>query len=349
MEVAATEADVEDWWSRWPDANVGVVTGRVSGIVVLDVDPRSGGGPALGALQERGGALPATAEVRTGGNGRHLWFSCDEELPSAVLAPGLELKADRSVIIAPPSVHATGHRYVWVPGRSPDEITPVCVPGWLALSARAETRSDPRGPAHEQPVRTMREQREFAEAWARAGIHVQAGDRYYLCPFHEDHHPSLHIDGERCRWHCFGCRRGGGVARLRQLIDDPLPPSSRARLRGHVGPVGPVTMPGDKEVDVRGESWHQDELLSLAGGKRPYGGVELDVVAELVPRASGIAVLIDDTEVGALSREDAHRLAPTIRATRRAHGAATTRALLRGGWDRGTGNIGMFGVTLLAP
>jgi len=85
-------------------------------------------GLALADLEERWGALPATLEVRTGGHGRHLWFACDEELPSAVLAPGLELKAERSVITAPPSVHATGRRYVWVPGRDPDELTPATVP-----------------------------------------------------------------------------------------------------------------------------------------------------------------------------------------------------------------------------
>jgi Bifunctional DNA primase/polymerase, N-terminal/CHC2 zinc finger len=349
MEVAATETEVEAWWQRWPDANVGVVTGRLSGIVVLDVDPRHGGGPALGALEERQGAVPATVEVRTGGNGRHLWFSCDEELPSAVLAPGLELKAERCLVIAPPSVHATGHRYAWIPGRSPDQLNPARVPGWLALSARGETGTDARGPAHEQPVRTMREQEEFAEAWTRAGIDLRAADGYYLCPFHDDHHPSLHIDSERCRWYCFGCRLGGGLARLRQLIGDPLQPSSRARLRRHVGVLGPVAMPGNNEVAVRGESFHQDELLALAGGRRPYGGVELDAVAELIPRSSGIAVLIDQTEVGALSREDAHRLAPAIRETRRARGVATCRAVVRGGWDRGGGNIGMFGVVLFVP
>ena len=39
-----------------------------------------------------------------------------------------------------------------------------------------------------------------------------------LCPFHDDHHPSLHVDSEACRWYCFGCRRGGGPGRLRRLV-----------------------------------------------------------------------------------------------------------------------------------
>ena len=53
MEVAASEDEVEESWGRWPSANIGIVTGRVSGIVVLDVDPRSGGGLALADLEER--------------------------------------------------------------------------------------------------------------------------------------------------------------------------------------------------------------------------------------------------------------------------------------------------------
>ena len=349
MEVAASEHEVEEWWGRWPSANVGIVTGRVSGIVVLDVDPRSGGGLALADLEERWGALPAALEVRTGGGGRHLWFACDEELPSAVLASGLELKAERSVITAPPSVHATGQRYVWVPGRDPDELTPATVPGWLKGIARHEAGVNRQKPIREQPARTTQEQDAFAEAWARTGIELESGDRYYLCPFHEDHQPSLHIDSEHCRWYCFGCRRGGGIGRLRRLIGDPLPPTSRARLRRHVGATRPVTLSGLNEVHVRGESKHQDELLTLAGGRRPYGGVKLDAIAELIVRSDRVVVLIDHTEIGALSREDAQRLTPAIRQAHRDREGATCRAVVRGGWDRGGEDIGMFGVVLLLP
>ncbi len=277
MEVAATMKEVEGWWRRWPDANVGVVTGRVSGIVVLDVDPRNRGGVALGALEERWGALPATLEVRTGGGGWHLWFACEEELPSAVLAPGLELKAERSVVIAPPSVHATGQRYVWIAGRGPSELTPTQVPGWLKLIAHGTAGGDLCKLLPEQPPRTTQERAAFAQVWARAGIELRSGDRYYLCPFHDDHHPSLHIDSEHCRWYCFGCRRGGGIGRLRRLIGEPSRPSSRARLREQVGASRRVTMPGRNKVAVIGESTHQDELLTLAGGRRPFGGDGLSI------------------------------------------------------------------------
>ena len=43
-------ATIESWWSRWPDANIGIVTGAGSGIVVLDIDPRHGGDESLAQL-----------------------------------------------------------------------------------------------------------------------------------------------------------------------------------------------------------------------------------------------------------------------------------------------------------
>src|SRR4051794_30751043 len=56
---------LEGWFRRWPHANVGIATGRRSGLVALDVDPRNGGEETLAALQERHGPLPVTVESRT--------------------------------------------------------------------------------------------------------------------------------------------------------------------------------------------------------------------------------------------------------------------------------------------
>jgi hypothetical protein len=351
-EAAATIDEVEGWWRRWPGANIGVVTGRVSGVVVVDVDPRSGGDASLRSFEERWGALPPTLEAHTGGGGRHLWFSSSEQLPSAVLAPGLELKAERAVVVAPPSVHASGRPYVWARGRSPDDLAPAPLSGWVEALAHGDPHAHLRHPLADPPVRTTQEREEFARAWARAGIELEPGDRYYLCPFHDDHRPSLHVDSEACRWFCFGCRRGGGVGRLRRLLGELPRPVPRARLRGQTGEDRPVTVPGRSEVEVVGESRHQDALLALAGGRRPYGGVELAAVAELAfdPQDPGdVMVSIDGVQVGELRREDAQRLSAPVAEALERHGIATCRALIRGGWDRGGEDVGLFGVVLLLP
>jgi len=62
-------AEVEAWWKRWPEANVGVVTGALSGIVVLDVDGKEGD-KSLGARKV---VLPPTTLALTG-NGLHYYF-----------------------------------------------------------------------------------------------------------------------------------------------------------------------------------------------------------------------------------------------------------------------------------
>src|SRR5829696_627873 len=54
------QARITEWWRRWPDANVGVATGRRSGIIVLDVDPRHGGDERLWELERHHGELPTT-------------------------------------------------------------------------------------------------------------------------------------------------------------------------------------------------------------------------------------------------------------------------------------------------
>jgi hypothetical protein len=355
MHEAASPEQVASWWDRWPDANIAVVTGSVSGIAVLDVDSRARGQEALELLESRWGTLPRTVEARTGGGGRHVWFATREELPSAVLATGLELKAERSTVIAPPSVHASDGRYEWLPGLSPEEVEIASLPEWLVVLAHGDPDARARHPLAHLPVRTRSEQEEFAAAWERAGLLLRPGDHYYLCPFHPDTHPSLHIDADGCRWFCFGCRRGGGIGRLLRLLGEPPRPPERARRRGHVGEPRPVTLAGDEEVEVAGESRHQDELLSLSGGRRAFGGVDLDVEAELVLELDDpfetvvVAVVVDGTRVGMIPLDDAKRLRPAIEEARRLHGVATCRARIRGGWDRGGEDVGAFGVVLLLP
>jgi hypothetical protein len=54
------------WWRRWPSANVGVPTGKKSGIVVLDVVVATGGPESLAKLEHVGVPVPKTARTRTG-------------------------------------------------------------------------------------------------------------------------------------------------------------------------------------------------------------------------------------------------------------------------------------------
>lgn len=353
MRAIATEETVTGWWERWPDANVGVVTGSVSDVVVLDVDPRNDGDASLQAMEDRWGALPVTAVVRTGGGGWHYWFSAgDKQLPSRVLSAGLDLKGEGGLVVAPPSMHASGIRYRWLV--DPTTIVLASVPHWLASPAQGDSEAEPASHQDGTLARTVQEQEEFSAAWFRAGIDLFPGDRYYHCPFHKDRHPSLHIDHDGCRWFCFGCGLGGGIGALLNLLGEERH-AGRTRHRGRVGPRLPITLSGDRTLDVVGESYHQDALLTISGGRRHYGGVELEAVAELVPDPTNpydpnaVKVCINGFTVGHIGRDDAVELRPTIDHSLDLHGQATCPATIRGGWDRGRGKVGFFGVTLRLP
>ncbi len=72
--ASADPAVIGGWWRKWPSARVGIATGEGSGVIVLDVDPRSGGHAALAELQRSHGMLPATLTATTPSGGEHRYY-----------------------------------------------------------------------------------------------------------------------------------------------------------------------------------------------------------------------------------------------------------------------------------
>lgn len=124
---------IKAWWQRWPEANIGLATGSINDIVVLDVDPRNGGDAALADLERRFGLLPQTAISHTGSGGRHVLF---RHVPgvrggSHRLGPGLDIKSEGGYIVAPPSVHPSGRRYAWQVDAQLGSVEIAMAPAWL--------------------------------------------------------------------------------------------------------------------------------------------------------------------------------------------------------------------------
>ncbi len=125
---------IRSWWHRWPGANIGLVTGEASGLVVLDVDPRHGGGAALEDLERRFGGLPPTVRARTGSGGTHIVFCHPgHRVPNSAgaLGPGLDIRGDGGYIVAPPSLHLSGGRYEWEAAYHLMYMEPAPMPEWL--------------------------------------------------------------------------------------------------------------------------------------------------------------------------------------------------------------------------
>ncbi len=143
-DASADPKVIKDWWRRWPRANVGIVTGATTGIVVLDVDPRHGGEKSLEELLRTYGPIPTTWMCHTGGGGRHFYFKHPggtfRNKPS--LLPGIDLRGDGGYIVAPPSLHATGQTYEWGLSSRIGGVELADMPGWLRKKLTA-----PRPPA----------------------------------------------------------------------------------------------------------------------------------------------------------------------------------------------------------
>jgi hypothetical protein len=99
-------------------------------------------------------------------------------------------------------------------------------------------------------------------------------------------------------------------------------------------------------IPVVGESHYQDTIEEVCGGRTPEGA-DRECEAELIPEddnrydANAVRVEIDGRTVGYLARPDAVDY-------RRLHRRRLMRcpAVIRGGWDRGVGDRGSFGVCL---
>jgi hypothetical protein len=105
---------IKAWWATEPHCNIGVATGTVSGIFVVDVDGLDAE-CELRRLEGAHGSLPATVEVITA-RGRHLYFRMPEtplRNSAGKIAPGIDIRADGGYVLTPRSIHPSGKHYEW--------------------------------------------------------------------------------------------------------------------------------------------------------------------------------------------------------------------------------------------
>lgn len=134
----ATPDELRRWWRRHPGAGAGVVTGMLSGVLVVVVDERGGGDGALAHLERELGPLPETVEVRRAGRERLCWYRHDgPRVPSGPVAPGIVVAADDGGLVPlPPTPHPAGGRYGWVPAPPVDAAALPPTPDWVLDLAR---------------------------------------------------------------------------------------------------------------------------------------------------------------------------------------------------------------------
>ncbi len=183
-----SDSEVRRWWKR--SRGVAIVTGSVSGVIVVDVDPRNGG--SVEALEELVGPLPPGPVVASGrgDGGRHFWLRHPGGfVPSRSIAPGIDVLGDGHLAIVPPSIHPEGGAYRWEVGpdaplpEAPERLLDLVVPderstGGHAVRPAVVGSGRRRGAA----CASASQRSEFTELWNALGVALSSGDRHTAVP-----------------------------------------------------------------------------------------------------------------------------------------------------------------------
>lgn len=128
-------------------------------------------------------------------------------------------------------------------------------------------------------------------------------------------------------------------------------PGARAATTASADP----TIPRGSVVQVVGESNYQDTFERVTGG-RTYDGFDETCVAELIPEPTNpydshaVRVTVAGATVGYLGRAEAQEFRPLVDHALAHSGRALAAARIKGGWDRGRGDTGSYGIELfIAP
>ena len=148
LDATTDAAKIKAWWTEHPQANVGIACG--SGLLVVDIDPATGGDESLDMLELEHGKLPLTPTVLTGGGGTHRYFAFTGKVKNKVaLEPGIDIRSEGAYVVAPPSVHPSGRRWEWEASSRIDEMDMAPAPEWLVgrlLEPTGAQRSQANGP-----------------------------------------------------------------------------------------------------------------------------------------------------------------------------------------------------------
>lgn len=133
-DAATTDNDIiHHWWSAWPDANIAIVTGSGSGIIVVDVDD-------MEKFKATGLELLTTLIVHTGreGGAHHYFRHPGIAVPNRT-GDGFDVRGDGGYVVAPPSLHPNGRPYMWA-----DPTVPLgpC-PQWILRSPHPAAKHVP--------------------------------------------------------------------------------------------------------------------------------------------------------------------------------------------------------------
>jgi putative DNA primase/helicase len=143
--ASTDEQQIRTWWTRWPNAMIGMPTGGRTELWVLDIDVdvarKIDGRETMVRLEAKHGSLPATLTSATPRGGTQLFFRWFNYLNISTscsrIGPGIDVRANGGYVVLPPSLRADGVPYRWL---TADDHPIMTAPFWLVELGRKQTR-----------------------------------------------------------------------------------------------------------------------------------------------------------------------------------------------------------------
>ena len=129
---------IEEWWTKWPRANIAFACGTSSKLYVIDVDVSTSGDIDGREVLNEFPELPASILQNTPRGGFHVFFKTDNPPANRnSFRPGIDIRGDGYYVVIAPSIHPNGGRYEWVKGCSPWDILPAEYPDFMRPATKA--------------------------------------------------------------------------------------------------------------------------------------------------------------------------------------------------------------------
>lgn len=130
-----SEEEVKKWSFDFKNPNIGIITGSISGIIIVDIEA---GGDTTN--------LPPTVIAKTGGGGFHFYYKHPQKtVKNAVrIKDKTDIRGDGGYVIAPPSLHKSGNHYEWIVPIEEGEFAEP--PNWIFESTSEKQTEESQAP-----------------------------------------------------------------------------------------------------------------------------------------------------------------------------------------------------------
>lgn len=137
LDATTNPCRITAWWNKWPEANIGIPTGKASRLLVIDFDTYKTGAMTVEEFEEKYGIISHTAMVRTGSGGLQAYFVYPEgeeiRNSAGLLGSHVDVRGEGGYVVTPPSV--TTGRYERI-----NKAPPAPLPPKLLEALREEPR-----------------------------------------------------------------------------------------------------------------------------------------------------------------------------------------------------------------